>query len=68
MLYRKLGRTGGRPADEPEAIRIVRTGIDRGITFLDNSSCVASAGGAPPRATAPVDTTAGEFGCAASIG
>ena len=50
MLYRKLGRTGievsivglgghhiGRPADEQDAIRIVRTGIDRGITFLDNS-------------------------------
>src|SRR5205085_9013189 len=49
MLYRKLGRTGvevsvvglgghhiGRPADEQEAIKIIRTAIDRGVTFLDN--------------------------------
>jgi predicted aldo/keto reductase-like oxidoreductase len=48
--YRRLGRTGelvslvgvggyhlGRQADEQEAIRIVRTAIDNGITFLDNS-------------------------------
>ena len=47
--YRPLGRTGelvslvgvggyhlGRQADEQEAMRIVRTAIDRGITFLDN--------------------------------
>jgi predicted aldo/keto reductase-like oxidoreductase len=48
MLYRTLGRTGervsliglggyhlGKP-DEEEAIRIVRTAVDRGITFMDN--------------------------------
>src|SRR5439155_22058006 len=48
MLYRTLGRTGeqvsliglgghhiGRPSEE-EGIRIVRSAIDRGITFLDN--------------------------------
>src|SRR5207244_12265449 len=47
--YRRLGRTGemvsliglggyhlGRQADEQEAIRIVRTGVDNGINFLDN--------------------------------
>src|SRR5229473_6222201 len=47
--YRRLGRTGemvslvgvggyhlGRQADEQETIRIVRTAIDNGITFLDN--------------------------------
>jgi predicted aldo/keto reductase-like oxidoreductase len=50
MIYRKLGKTGERvsaiglggyhigvPADEQEGIRIIRTAIDRGITFLDNS-------------------------------
>jgi len=50
MIYRKLGHTGERvsaiglggyhigvPADEQEGIRIIRTAIDRGITFLDNS-------------------------------
>src|SRR5207237_1174241 len=51
MIYRTLGRTGERvsasglggwhlslPAvDETLAIRIIRTAIDRGITFLDNS-------------------------------
>ena len=49
MLYRTLGRTGikvsalglggshvGTPADENDGIRIVRTAIDRGITFMDN--------------------------------
>lgn len=49
MIYRALGRTGekvsaiglgghhiGRQADEQESIRIVRSAIDRGITFLDN--------------------------------
>jgi predicted aldo/keto reductase-like oxidoreductase len=49
MLYRRLGRTnervsviglGGyhiaRPKDEQESIRIIRTAIDRGITFMDN--------------------------------
>jgi predicted aldo/keto reductase-like oxidoreductase len=47
--YRPLGNTGekvsliglggfhlGRP-DEPESIRIVRTAIDNGVTFMDNS-------------------------------
>jgi len=50
MIYRKLGTTGeqvsaiglggyhvGVPADEDEGIRIVRSAVDRGITFLDNS-------------------------------
>jgi aryl-alcohol dehydrogenase-like predicted oxidoreductase len=50
MLYRKLGSTGvevsligiggfhiGGVKDADEATRIIRTGIDRGITFLDNS-------------------------------
>jgi aryl-alcohol dehydrogenase-like predicted oxidoreductase len=49
MIYRTLGKTGervsaiglggshiGRPRDEQEAIRIIRTAIDRGITFMDN--------------------------------
>ncbi|HEY9736651.1 MAG TPA: aldo/keto reductase, partial [Trichocoleus sp.] len=50
MLYRQLGSTGERVSaiglggwhlslkkvDEPLAIRIVRTAIDRGITFMDN--------------------------------
>jgi predicted aldo/keto reductase-like oxidoreductase len=50
MIYRTLGRTGekisaiglggyhiGVPPDEQEGIRIIRSAIDRGITFLDNS-------------------------------
>jgi predicted aldo/keto reductase-like oxidoreductase len=50
MIYRKLGTTGERvsaiglggyhigvPADESEGIRIIRSAVDRGITFLDNS-------------------------------
>src|SRR5437763_241670 len=50
MLYRKLGGTGvevsligiggfhvGSIKDAAEATRIIRTGVDRGITFLDNS-------------------------------
>src|SRR5256714_1130135 len=50
MIYRKLGNTGERvsaiglggyhigvPADEHEGIRIIRSAVDRGITFLDNS-------------------------------
>jgi aryl-alcohol dehydrogenase-like predicted oxidoreductase len=50
MLYRTLGRTGekvsaiglggyhvGHPPDPADAIRIVRSAIDRGITFMDNS-------------------------------
>ena len=50
MLYRILGRTGqrvsaigvgghhvGRIKDDAEAVRLVRTAIDRGINFLDNS-------------------------------
>src|SRR3954449_11241088 len=49
MIYRTLGKTGervsaiglggshiGQAKDEQEAIKIIRTGIDRGITFLDN--------------------------------
>ncbi len=49
MLYRELGKTGQRvsaiglggfhisvPKDEQEGIRIVRSALDRGITFLDN--------------------------------
>ena len=50
MLYRPLGSTGemvsliglggyhlGKPETDDEAVRLVRTAIDRGITFLDNS-------------------------------
>ena len=50
MIYRKLGSTGERvsaiglggahigfPKDDNDSIRIVRTAVDRGITFLDNS-------------------------------
>jgi aryl-alcohol dehydrogenase-like predicted oxidoreductase len=50
MIYRKLGTTGehvsaiglggfhvGVPKDENEGIRIVRSAVDRGINFLDNS-------------------------------
>jgi aryl-alcohol dehydrogenase-like predicted oxidoreductase len=50
MRYRKLGRTGeevsliglgghhiGRQKDESESIQIIRSAIDRGITFMDNS-------------------------------
>src|SRR5438105_3707368 len=50
MIYRKLGATGERvsaiglggyhmgvPKDENESIRIVRSAVDRGINFLDNS-------------------------------
>jgi aryl-alcohol dehydrogenase-like predicted oxidoreductase len=50
MIYRNLGATGERvsalglggyhmgvPKEERESIRIVRSAIDRGITFLDNS-------------------------------
>jgi len=49
MIYRTLGRTGekvsaiglggyhiGVPQDEAEGIRIIRSAIDRGITFMDN--------------------------------
>jgi aryl-alcohol dehydrogenase-like predicted oxidoreductase len=49
MIYRPFGRTGikvsaiglggshiGMPEDENEGIRLVRTAIDRGITFMDN--------------------------------
>ena len=49
MRYRMLGRTGvevsaiglggyhiGGQKDEAESIRIIRTAVDRGITFLDN--------------------------------
>jgi aryl-alcohol dehydrogenase-like predicted oxidoreductase len=49
MTYRVLGKTGekvsaiglgghhiGRPADNKEGIRIVRTALDRGMNFLDN--------------------------------
>jgi len=50
MIYRQLGTTGeqvsaiglggyhaGVPQDENECIRIIRSAVDRGITFLDNS-------------------------------
>ncbi len=50
MIYRNLGTTGERvsalglggyhmgvPAEEGESIRIVRSAVDRGVTFLDNS-------------------------------
>src|SRR3984893_18374472 len=50
MIYRNLGTTGQRvsalglggyhmgvPKDENESIRIVRSAVDRGVTFLDNS-------------------------------
>src|ERR1039458_1925603 len=50
MIYRTLGRTGesvsaiglggfhlGHPQDPNDAIRIVRSALDRGINFLDNS-------------------------------
>jgi len=49
MIYRTFGQAGikvsaiglggshiGSPADENDGIRIVRTAIDRGITFMDN--------------------------------
>jgi aryl-alcohol dehydrogenase-like predicted oxidoreductase len=49
MIYRKLGTTGekvsaiglgghhiGRPRDENEGIRIIRSALDRGMNFLDN--------------------------------
>jgi predicted aldo/keto reductase-like oxidoreductase len=49
MIYRTLGRTGekvsaiglgghhiGRPKDPSEGIRIIRSAVDRGITFMDN--------------------------------
>lgn len=49
MLYRKLGKTGekvsliglggfhiGTIKDETESIRLMRTAIDRGVTFMDN--------------------------------
>src|SRR5208283_4307719 len=50
MIYRKLGRTGERvsaiglggyhigiPQEEQESIRLIRSAIDRGINFMDNS-------------------------------
>jgi len=49
MIYRNLGTTGekvsaiglgghhiGRPKDESEGIRIIRSALDRGMNFLDN--------------------------------
>ncbi|HKE26454.1 MAG TPA: aldo/keto reductase [Bryobacteraceae bacterium] len=49
MIYRKLGRTGervsaiglggyhiGMPREEQDSIRLIRSAVDRGITFLDN--------------------------------
>jgi aryl-alcohol dehydrogenase-like predicted oxidoreductase len=49
MLYRTLGRTGekvsaiglggyhiGVPRDEAEGLRLIRSAVDRGITFMDN--------------------------------
>lgn len=56
MIYRTLGRTGekisaiglggyhiGVPKDEQEGIRIIRSGIDRGINFLDKTSAAFDA-------------------------
>src|SRR6202161_3235861 len=50
MIYRTLGTTGesvsaigfggfhiGSQPDEKESIQIIRSAVDRGITFLDNS-------------------------------
>src|SRR5580765_7512376 len=50
MLYRTLGRTGesvsvigvggfhiGQVESDDEAVRLVRSAVDRGITFMDNS-------------------------------
>src|SRR5947199_10060289 len=50
MVYRTLGRTGekvslvglggahiGQQADEQESIRIIRSALDNGLNFLDNS-------------------------------
>jgi aryl-alcohol dehydrogenase-like predicted oxidoreductase len=50
MPKRRLGRTGvdisaiglggshiGKPTDDAEAVRIVRTAVDRGVTFMDNA-------------------------------
>src|SRR6202051_1334278 len=49
MIYRSLGSTGervsaiglgghhiGRPKDENEGIKIIRSALDRGMNFLDN--------------------------------
>lgn len=49
MIYRTLGRTGERvsaiglggyhigvPKEEQDAIKLIRTAVDRGVTFLDN--------------------------------
>jgi len=49
MIYRTLGRTGekvsaiglggyhiGVPKDEGESVRLIRSAVDRGITFMDN--------------------------------
>ena len=49
MIYRELGRTGervsaigmggyhiGKQKDPEESVRLIRTAIDRGITFMDN--------------------------------
>jgi aryl-alcohol dehydrogenase-like predicted oxidoreductase len=49
MIYRTLGKTGervsaiglggshiGRPSTEQEAIRIIRSAVDRGMNFMDN--------------------------------
>ena len=50
MIYRKLGKTGekvsaiglggfhvSKPETDDEAVKLIRTAVDRGITFLDNS-------------------------------
>lgn len=50
MIYRTLGKTGervsaiglgghhiGRPPDQSDGVRIIRSAVDRGITFMDNS-------------------------------
>ena len=50
MIYRTLGKTGqkvsaiglggshiGNPVMESDSIKIIRSAIDRGMTFMDNS-------------------------------
>ena len=56
MRYRRLGRTGeevsaiglgghhiGRQSDEQDSIRLIRSAIDAGINFMDNSGTITTA-------------------------